>query len=97
MDTTTQWVLVILFLIVFAIVSRYMKRRKDMQIMARILSDREGRDARWAEDLEWHDRLGYGSGVSTQDIIEGHKETLASEERFIEYFRERHGAKNRKR
>ena len=38
---------------------------------------------RWAEDLDWHDRLGYGSGVSTQDIIEGHKETLALKERFI--------------
>ena len=38
---------VILFsAIAFWIVSRYMKRRKDMQIMARILSDREGRDAK---------------------------------------------------
>jgi hypothetical protein len=61
--------------------------------MAQILKRREGREAKWAEDLHWHSILDRDSGVSEQDIINGHKGTLASEERFIEYFKARYGAK----
>jgi hypothetical protein len=89
MDTTTQWVLVIIFWIVFAIVAHYRKRRNDMRLMAQILKRREGREEKWTRDLEMYYRMG---NEPCPDVREMHKETLASEERFIEYFKEKYGA-----
>lgn len=87
MDNTTQWVLVIIFGIVFAIVAHYRKRRNDMRLMAKILKRREGREAKWAQDEEMY----HIAGIDQSVRLNLQKETLESEERFIEYFKEKYG------
>jgi allophanate hydrolase subunit 1 len=68
--------------------STYSKRKNDMRLMAKILTDREGREERWKKEVELDLALGDPDGIDIRDL---HKERLESEERFIEYFRDKYG------
>ena len=63
-----------------------LKWRKDAQLMAKILNRRDGREKRWAEDIDMAARLPSSEGIDVNDLREDHRETLRSEENFIDYF-----------
>jgi hypothetical protein len=70
-----------------------LKWRKDAQHMAKILNHRDGREKRWAEDIELALRLPSTEGIDVEDVRESHRETLRSEQGFIDYFTLRYDPK----
>lgn len=54
--------------------------------MAKILNRRDGREKRWAEDIDIALGLPSSEGINVEDLRESHREPLRSEKDFIDYF-----------